>query len=67
MLGLKQEDLAEMAGVSLATIKDIDRGAGNPSLRILEKIVERIWKAFLFSIYKSRDDVIYYKSFEYEK
>ncbi len=40
MLGLKQEDLAEMAGVSLATIKDIDRGAGNPSLRILEKIVD---------------------------
>lgn len=40
MLGLKQEDLAEMTGVSLATIKDIDRGVGNPSLRILERIVE---------------------------
>ncbi len=40
MLGLKQEDLAEMTGVSLATIKDIDRGVGNPSLRILEKIVD---------------------------
>lgn len=40
MFGLKQEDLAEMTGVSLATIKDIDRGVGNPSLRILERIVE---------------------------
>ena len=40
MLGLTQEDLAEMAGVSLATIKDIDRGVGNPSLHILEKIAE---------------------------
>jgi len=37
-LGLKQEDLAEMAEVSLATIKDIDRGVGNPSLKTLEKI-----------------------------
>jgi len=37
-LGLKQEDLAEMAQISLATIKDIDRGVGNPSLKTLEKI-----------------------------
>lgn len=39
-LGLKQEDLAEMAGVSLSTIKDMDRGEGNPSLATLEKVVE---------------------------
>jgi len=37
-LGIKQEDLAEMADVSLATVKDIDRGVGNPSLKTLEKI-----------------------------
>lgn len=37
-LGLKQEDLSEMAGVSLATIKDIDRGVGNPSVKTIEKI-----------------------------
>lgn len=40
MLGLNQEDLAEMAGVSLSTIKDMDRGEGNPSLATLEKVVE---------------------------
>lgn len=40
VLGLKQEDLAEMAGVSLSTIKDMDRGEGNPSLATLEKVVE---------------------------
>ncbi len=38
VLGLKQEDLSEMAGVSLATIKDIDRGVGNPSVKTIEKI-----------------------------
>ena len=39
-LGLKQEDLAEMAGVSLSTIKDMDRGVGNPSLSTIEKVAD---------------------------
>ena len=38
-LKITQADLAEMAGVSLATVKDIERGKGNPSLRTLEKIL----------------------------
>jgi y4mF family transcriptional regulator len=38
-LGLSQQDLAEMAGVSLATIKDIERGKGNPSLATVSKIL----------------------------
>ena len=29
VLGISQIDLAEMAGISLATVKDIERGAGN--------------------------------------
>jgi transcriptional regulator with XRE-family HTH domain len=29
VLGISQLDLAEMAGISLATVKDIERGAGN--------------------------------------
>ena len=32
VLGISQIDLAEMAGISLATVKDIERGAGNPCL-----------------------------------
>ena len=39
-LGISQLDLAEMSGVSLATIKDIERGKGNPSLEIVNKILE---------------------------
>ena len=38
-LRLSQWDLAEMAEVSLATIKDIERGKGNPSLRTIERIM----------------------------
>ena len=29
-LGISQQDLAEIAEVSLATVKDIERGHGNP-------------------------------------
>lgn len=38
-LQLSQLDLAEMASVSLATIKDIERGKGNPSLSTVQKIL----------------------------
>ena len=38
-LNIQQQDLAEMAGVSLATIKDIERGKGNPSLATVQKIL----------------------------
>ena len=37
-LNISQLELSEMAGVSLATIKDLERGLGNPSLKTLERI-----------------------------
>ena len=37
-LNISQQDLSEMSGVSLATIKDLERGLGNPSLKTLERI-----------------------------
>lgn len=39
-LAISQLDLAEIAGVSIATVKDIERGKGNPSLATLEKIAD---------------------------
>lgn len=38
-LRITQLDLAEIAGVGLATVKDIERGKGNPSLATVEKIM----------------------------
>lgn len=38
-LGISQQDLSEMSGVSLATIKDIERGKGNPSIATVQKIL----------------------------
>ena len=39
-LSLTQQDLAEMAEVGIATIKDIERGKGNPALNTIKKILD---------------------------
>lgn len=39
-LSLSQQDLAEMSGIGLATVKDIERGKGNPSMGTVSKILD---------------------------
>lgn len=39
-LGISQKDLAEFAEVGISTIKDLERGVGNPSLQTLQKMLE---------------------------
>lgn len=39
-LGITQQDLAEMSQIGLATIKNIERGKGNPSLNIINSILD---------------------------
>lgn len=39
LLKLKQVDLAEMAGVSLHTIIDLESGKGNPTLGVLSRVL----------------------------
>ena len=38
-LALKQEDLSELAGVTIKTIYQLESGKGNPSFSTLEKIL----------------------------
>lgn len=40
VLLLTQQDLADMAQIGVATVKDIERGKGNPSLNTINKILE---------------------------
>lgn len=40
ILSLTQQDLAEIAQVGLSTVKDIERGKGNPALNTIKKILE---------------------------
>ncbi len=39
LLGISQQDLADYSGVGISTIKDLERGVGNPSLQTLQKIL----------------------------
>ena len=49
-LGISQVDLAEMSGVSLATIKNIERGMGNPSYKTVAHIIEVLGLEMLFEV-----------------
>lgn len=49
-LGISQDDLAEMSGVSLATIKNIERGVGNPSFETVEKILSVLGMEIFFKV-----------------
>ena len=49
-LAISQRDLAEMAGVGLATIKDIERGEGNPSLSTISRILDVLGMEVLFRV-----------------
>lgn len=48
--GLSQNDLAEMAGLSLATIKDIERGKGNPSMATVSKIMDVLGLEIIYRV-----------------
>jgi y4mF family transcriptional regulator len=49
-LALTQQDLAEMAQVGLATVKDIERGKGNPSLGTVKKILDVLGLEIIYNV-----------------
>lgn len=49
-LAISQQDLAEMAGIGLATIKDIERGKGNPSMATVSKIMDVLGMVIEFKV-----------------
>ncbi|MBQ9230784.1 MAG: helix-turn-helix transcriptional regulator [Prevotella sp.] len=40
LLGISQQDLADYSGIGISTVKDIERGVGNPSLQTITKILD---------------------------
>jgi len=42
LLNITQQDLADISGVSLRTIKAIEKGNGNPSIDTLRKIADAL-------------------------
>ncbi|WP_288575130.1 helix-turn-helix domain-containing protein [uncultured Prevotella sp.] len=53
VLAISQLDLAEMAEVSLATVKDIERGKGNSSLSTVNKLLGVLGLEMDFKIRKT--------------
>ena len=51
-LRLTQETLAEMAGVNLRTLKEFERGKGNPTLDTLQKLADVVGLELVFQIKK---------------
>ena len=40
LLGISQQDLSDFSGVGISTVKDLERGVGNPSIETLKKILD---------------------------
>ena len=40
LLGISQQDLADYSGVGISTVKDLERGVGNPSMETLRKVLD---------------------------
>jgi len=49
-LGISQQDLSEMSGVSLPTVKDIERGLANPSLSTISKLLDVLGMEIIYRI-----------------
>lgn len=52
-LALKQEDLAEIAGVTIKTIYSIENNKGNPTFQVLQKILSVLGLEFDIQIKKA--------------
>ena len=50
LLSISQADLAEMSEVSPATIKNIERGQGNPSFETVGKLLDVLGMQIVFKI-----------------
>ena len=51
-LKITQESLAELAGVSLRTLKQFERGKGNPTIKTIQKIAEVLGLEMQLSVKK---------------
>jgi transcriptional regulator with XRE-family HTH domain len=51
-LKIKQEDLAETTQVALRTIRDLEKGLGNPSVQTIKKIMGILGIELVFRLRK---------------
>lgn len=54
MMRVTQETLAELAGVGLRTLKQLESGKGNPTLQTLQKLTDVLGMEICLQIKKTR-------------
>lgn len=52
ILGISQNDLSEISGIGLRTLKEIERGKGNPTLEVLNRLAEVLGLELLLTVKK---------------
>ena len=50
VLDISQQDLAEMSGISLPKVKDIERGLANPSLSTISKLLDVLGMEIVYRV-----------------
>ena len=50
VLDISQQDLAEISGISLPTVKDIERGLANPSLSTISKLLDVLGMEIVYRV-----------------
>ncbi len=56
MLRVTQETLAELSGVGLRTLKQFERGKGNPTLQTLQKLADILGMEICLQIRETQSD-----------
>jgi len=56
MMHVTQETLAELAGVGLRTLKQFERGKGNPTLQTLQKLADVLGMEICLQIKKTQSN-----------
>jgi len=51
-LNIKQEDLSEITQIAIRTIRDLEKGIGNPSLQTIQKLMEVLGIELAFQLKK---------------
>jgi transcriptional regulator with XRE-family HTH domain len=56
MMHVTQETLAELAGVGLRTLKQLESGKGNPTLETLQKLADVLGMEISLQIRKTKEN-----------
>lgn len=53
LLGISQQDLSDYSGVGISTVKDLERGVGNPAVLTLQKLLDVVGLEMSFQVKKT--------------